>query len=81
MAVVRFLGRREVEGETWTAPYRYARGELREWVPRLTQLASSAHAVHVLLDNCWGSDAVDNATDLAALLRGDEDSNTDARGA
>ncbi len=76
MAVVRFSGRREVEGETWTAPYRYARGELREWVPRLTQLASSAQAVHVLLDNCWGSDAVDNAIELAALLRGPDQSRT-----
>ncbi len=73
VAVVRFLGRREVEGETWTAPYRYAGGELGEWVPRLTQLASSAQAVHVLLDNCWGSDAVDNAMELAALLRGDDE--------
>ena len=71
VAVVRFLGRREVEGETWTTPYRYCRRELRDWVPRLTQLASSAEAVHVLLDNCWGSDAVDNALELAALLRGE----------
>jgi uncharacterized protein YecE (DUF72 family) len=68
-AVVRFLGRRVVEGETWTTPYRYSDGELRHWVPRLGQLASSASAVHVLLDNGWGADAVDNATQLAALLR------------
>jgi uncharacterized protein YecE (DUF72 family) len=74
LAVVRFLGRREIEGESWTTPYRYTGAELREWVPRLTQLASSARAVHVLLDNCWGSDAVDNAMELAALLRDDEES-------
>jgi uncharacterized protein YecE (DUF72 family) len=69
VAVVRFRGRREVEGEAWTVPYRYAEGELDEWVPRLTQLASSVPEVHVLMDNCWGSDAVDNAADLAELFR------------
>ncbi len=69
LAVVRFLGRRDVEGETWTVPYRYSERELRDWVPRLDQLASSADEVHVLFDNCWGSDAVDNAGQLASLLR------------
>jgi uncharacterized protein YecE (DUF72 family) len=69
VAVVRFLGRRADEGEPWTIPYRYADGDLEEWVPRLAQLASSAPSVHVLMDNCWGSDAVDNATRLADLLR------------
>jgi uncharacterized protein YecE (DUF72 family) len=68
-AVVRFVGRREVEGETWTAPYRYRDQELAEWVPRLVELAGSVSEVHVLMDNCWGSDAVDNATQLARLLR------------
>jgi uncharacterized protein YecE (DUF72 family) len=68
-AVVRFIGRLEVEGETWTAPYRYREQELAEWVPRLTELAGSVAEVHVLMDNCWGSDAVDNATQLAGLLR------------
>jgi uncharacterized protein YecE (DUF72 family) len=69
LGIVRFLGRREAEGETWTAPYRYSSAELTEWVPRLSALASSAPEVHVLMDNCWGSDAVDNAGQLADLLR------------
>ncbi len=69
LAVVRFIGRRQVEGEPWSAPYRYADEELAEWVPRLTGLMASAPEVHVLMDNCWGSDAVDNATQLAGLLR------------
>jgi uncharacterized protein YecE (DUF72 family) len=69
VAVVRFRGRREVEGDTWSAPYRYQDSELVEWVTRLSQLASSAAEVHVLMDNCWGSDAVDNAGRLAELLR------------
>ena len=68
-AVVRFIGRRDVEGETWTAPYRYRDEELAEWVPRLLGLGGSVPEVHVLMDNCWGSDAVDNATQLASLLR------------
>jgi uncharacterized protein YecE (DUF72 family) len=69
VAIVRFLGRREIEGESWTWPYRYSTRELSGWVPRLGQLASSTTEVHVLMDNCWGSDAVDNAAELAGLLR------------
>jgi uncharacterized protein YecE (DUF72 family) len=68
VAIVRFVGRREVESESWTAPYRYRNHELAEWVPRLIGLAGSVPEVHVLMDNCWGSDAVDNALQLAELL-------------
>jgi uncharacterized protein YecE (DUF72 family) len=69
LALVRFMGRRQVDGEPWTTPYRYREHELAAWVPRLTGLAASAPEVHVLMDNCWGSDAVDNAAELAGLLR------------
>ncbi|MGH9055931.1 MAG: DUF72 domain-containing protein [Acidimicrobiales bacterium] len=69
VAVVRFRGRRQVAGEPWASPYRYSRGELAEWAPPLVAMASSARSVHVVMDNCWGSDAVDNASDLAGLLR------------
>lgn len=69
VAVVRFIGRRQVEDEIWTAPYRYRRPELESWVGRIRALAASSPEVHVLMDNCWGSDAVDNAAELAALLR------------
>jgi uncharacterized protein YecE (DUF72 family) len=72
VAVVRFVGRRMVEGETWTTPYRYSSQELAGWVYRLDQLASSTAEVHVLMDNCWGSDAVDNAAELARLFRNRE---------
>ncbi len=71
VAVVRFIGRRCVDGEPWTAPYRYRTHELGGWVPRIRALAGSSPEVHVLLDNCWGSDAVDNATELCRLVRGD----------
>lgn len=69
VAVVRFVGRRQVEGEPWTAPYRYRHDELRGWEGRLRALAGSSPEVHVLMDNCWGSDAVDNATEMFHLLR------------
>ncbi len=68
VAVVRFVGRRQVGDEPWTAPYRYSRAELAGWVDRIRQLAASSAEVHVLMDNCWGSDAVDNAWDLARLV-------------
>ena len=73
VAVVRFIGRRQVDDEPWTAPYRYSRSELGTWVGRIRQLASSSQEVHVLMDNCWGSDAVDNALELARLVASDLD--------
>lgn len=69
VAVVRFVGRRQVEDEPWTSPYRYSTAELEEWVARIRELALSSSEVHVLMDNCWGADAVDNALELARLLR------------
>jgi uncharacterized protein YecE (DUF72 family) len=72
VAVVRFVGRRHADDEPWTWPYRYTADELSRWVPRLTDLASSAAEVHVLMDNTWRSDAVDNAASLAALLSSDQ---------
>jgi uncharacterized protein YecE (DUF72 family) len=69
VAVVRFVGRRGTDDDPWPTPYRYTESELGEWVSRLEALASSAGEVHVLMDNCWGSDAVDNAAELAGLFR------------
>ena len=69
VAVVRFIGRRQIEDEPWTAPYRYREDELSAWVPQILELAASSSEVHVLMDNCWGSDAVDNAVLLADLVR------------
>jgi uncharacterized protein YecE (DUF72 family) len=68
-AIVRFIGRRQVDDEPWSSPYRYSDEELAAWVPRITAMSSSCSEVHVLMDNCWGSDAVDNATSLAGLVR------------
>ena len=72
LAMVRFKGRRPPSEEPgWGRscyPYRYPDHELAEWVPRIADLASSARQVHVLMDNCWRSDAVDGASTLLRLL-------------
>jgi uncharacterized protein YecE (DUF72 family) len=68
-AVVRFRGRRAVEGEPWTWPYRYSDAELAAWVPKVVELAASSAEVHLLFDNCADSDAVDNARTLLDLVR------------
>ena len=70
LAVVRFIGRRLSETDPWTYPYRYSTEELTEWLPKLLSLAESSPRVHVIMDNTWGSDAVDNALALADLLAG-----------
>lgn len=68
LALVRFSGRRAVDDEPWTWPYRYGEDELAGWVPQIADLASSAAEVHLLMDNCWRSDGVDNAATLLRLL-------------
>ncbi len=68
IAVVRFHGRRQDPEDPWTWPYRYSEAELAEWVPRVGDLALSASEVHLLFDNGWRDDAVDNARSLARLI-------------
>lgn len=70
VAIVRFSGRRAVEGEPWTWPYRYERHELASWMPRLAELAQSSGELHLLLDNTCDTDAVDNALTLLELVAG-----------
>lgn len=77
LAVVRFHGRNTA---TWEDPeittaaerfrYRYTTDELREWVPRIQEMAASARQVHVLMNNCYRDDAAVNAAELAELLAG-----------
>lgn len=75
VAVVRFHGRR---AETWTESnvgvlerfrYLYDEGELKDWVPRIRELASQTGEVHALMNNCYGDFAVRNAAQLATLLQ------------
>ncbi len=69
LSVVRFRGRRRVDGEAGTWPYRYERAELAGWVPAIRDLASPGSEVHVLFDNGYRGDAVDNARTFLELLR------------
>ncbi len=48
--------------------YRYPEKELREWAPRVRQLAEDADTTHVLFNNCYADDAQVNARELADLL-------------
>lgn len=66
-AVVRFRGRRD---GGWSWPYRYSDGDLVEWVTHVEALAGSCREVHLIFDNCHGSDAVDNAARMVELLGG-----------
>src|SRR5438067_2373062 len=59
LAVVRMHGRNT---ETWAARvlsaayrirYRYDEDELRDWVPKVDDLATAAREVHVLMNNCY----------------------------
>jgi uncharacterized protein YecE (DUF72 family) len=74
LAVVRFHGRNH---ETWNqkgAPpsvrfrYLYSIAELREWAPRVKELASAARQVHAIMNNNYSNYSVQNARQLAKLL-------------
>jgi uncharacterized protein YecE (DUF72 family) len=72
--VVRFHGR---NAETWekkniTAAerfnYDYSESELKEWLPRIEELAEQSREVHLLMNNCYEDKAVNDARQLAQLL-------------
>jgi uncharacterized protein YecE (DUF72 family) len=72
-AVVKFSGRRAVEGEPWTWPYRYRRDELESWMARIAALAAGSTETHLLFENTAGADAVDGALmalDLVGAAKG-----------
>jgi uncharacterized protein YecE (DUF72 family) len=71
LSVVRFHG----HSDKWQSKdiyerfgYLYNEGELREWAPKVEQLAEKASEVHVLLNNCYRDYAQRNARQLADLL-------------
>jgi uncharacterized protein YecE (DUF72 family) len=77
LTVVRFHGRSD---ETWNVRgtsaaerfrYLYETGELREWAPKLRELAGSARRVHALMNNCYQDYGVRNARQLQELLAED----------
>ncbi|MEW2329116.1 DUF72 domain-containing protein [Micromonospora chersina] len=71
LAVVRFHG----HSDKWTSKdihekfgYDYSKRELRDWAPKLRELAGEAEHTHVLMNNCYRDYAQRNATTLAGLL-------------
>jgi uncharacterized protein YecE (DUF72 family) len=74
LAMVRLHGR---NAETWEVKtgaasdrfkYLYEEAELREWVPRVRELAAQARAVHVLFNNNYEDWGMQNARRMAHLL-------------
>ena len=74
LAMVRFHGRNteawEQKSETASVRFRYdySTEELKEWVPRISALASEARETHVLMNNCYRDFAVRDAQELGGLL-------------
>ena len=74
IGLVRFHGRNR---EMWEKKgisvierfnYLYTEGELREWVPRIKELASATRQLHVLFNNCYHDKAVVNARQIALMV-------------
>src|SRR5579884_2481654 len=68
VAMVRFIGRRTAEEDPWPWPYRYSDAELADLAERVAQLAGATSEVHLIMDNCWRGDAVDNALGMVEQL-------------
>jgi uncharacterized protein YecE (DUF72 family) len=58
------------DGPSWEPAYayRYSEAELAQWALAIRDLASGTSQVHIILDNCWRANAVDNAATMLALL-------------
>ena len=48
--------------------YEYSEDELKEWAPRIREVADQTRETHVLMNNCYRDFAVNNARQLADLL-------------
>jgi uncharacterized protein YecE (DUF72 family) len=74
IGLVRFHGRnREVwekKGISATERfnYLYTEKELKEWVPRIEELASKTRQLHVLFNNCYADKAVVNAGQMKMMV-------------
>jgi uncharacterized protein YecE (DUF72 family) len=51
--------------------YLYTADELQDWSRRIRSLAGACEELHVLWNNCYQDHAVNNASDIAALLEAD----------
>ncbi len=74
LSVVRFHGRR---AEFWEGPvakvserfrYLYDDRQLREWLPRIAQLAERAEVIHLVFNNCYANYGATNAVEMGRLL-------------
>jgi uncharacterized protein YecE (DUF72 family) len=72
LAVMRFHGHNDAEWESGSVQkrfrYLYPERELRDWVPRVQELAGATEATHVLFNNCFEDYAQRNGAELAKLL-------------
>jgi uncharacterized protein YecE (DUF72 family) len=74
IGLIRFHGRNremwEKKGATVSERfnYLYSEEELREWVPRIRELASKTRQLHVLFNNCHQDKAVVNARQVAFMI-------------
>jgi uncharacterized protein YecE (DUF72 family) len=74
VGLVRFHGRNrdmwEKKGVSATERfnYLYTEEELKEWVPRIEELASKTRQLHVLFNNCYADKAVVNARQIKLML-------------
>jgi uncharacterized protein YecE (DUF72 family) len=71
LAVVRFHG----HSDKWTSKdiyekfgYRYSTRELKDWAPKLLELAGQTSQVNVLMNNCYSDYAQRNAAELQDML-------------
>jgi len=72
LSVVRFHGHNDAEWESGSVQrrfaYLYSEQELRQWAPRLEELAGKAEETHVLMNNCHRDYAQRNAAQLLAMV-------------
>jgi uncharacterized protein YecE (DUF72 family) len=73
LAAIRFHGHNDAEWESGSVQrrfkYLYSDEELRQWAPKVHDLAAEADSTHVLMNNCYRSYAQQNASELAELLK------------
>lgn len=74
LAMVRFHGHNEKDWESGSVQkrfkYLYSEEELKDWAPKVKELAGEAKQTHVLMNNCYRDYAQQNARELADLLVG-----------
>jgi uncharacterized protein YecE (DUF72 family) len=72
LAAIRFHGHNDAEWESGSVQrrfkYLYSDKELRQWAPKVHDLAAEAKSTHVLMNNCYRDYAQRNAKELAELL-------------